>query len=60
MIKTVELKLVVVIDGQMIPLISVDYSESIGQMIDDGIIEDNNESIVEHIMDEYNDGNCGI
>lgn len=60
MTKTVSLQLVAVIDGKTIPIKTADFTESIGEMIKDGYIADNDEDIVEHLTDAFYDGDSGI
>lgn len=60
MAKSVSLQLVAVIDGKIIPIKTVDYSESIGEMIADGHMNDSESDIVEHLTEEFYDGDSGI
>jgi hypothetical protein len=59
MAKHVYLQVVISINGKTFPIKTVDYSESIREMINDGYI-DNDTDIVDHLTEEYNDGNSGI
>lgn len=51
--KIVKVKLIVEIDGEIFEEIkTLDYSESVAEMIADGILSDDNDSIAEHIGEE--------
>lgn len=58
--KEVTLKLVAEIDGVQIDIKTANFTDSINNMIKDGYVDDNNESIVEHLTDAFYDGDSGI
>jgi hypothetical protein len=60
MVATVSLQLVAVIDEKIIPIKTVDYSESIREMISDGHMDDSENDIVEYLTSEFYDGDSGI
>ena len=43
---------IVEIDGERYAVSSCDYSESIAELIKDGILNNNNQEIVNHIVDD--------
>ncbi len=58
--KSVSLKLVAEIDGVQIEIKTASYTDSIHDMINDGHVDDNNNSIVEYLTDLFYDGDAGI
>lgn len=58
--KNISLKLVAEIDGVQVEIKTANFTDSINDMIKDGYIGDNNESIVEHLTDAFYDGDSGI
>jgi len=57
---SVILKLVVEIDGREYAIKTVDYTESIGGMIGDGILTNTDTAIVEHLTEEFYENDSGI
>jgi len=51
-VKEIIYKEIVEIDGQQYVLTSCDYSESIDELIRDEVIEHDNQSIIDHIIDD--------
>lgn len=52
MIKQVTYKEVICIDDREYTVSTCDYSESIHQLIQDEVLEDDNQEIVNHIVDD--------
>ena len=50
--KQVIYKEIIVIDGREYTVSSCDYSESVNELIYDNILEDDNQDIVNHIVDD--------
>lgn len=50
--KTITYREVVTIDGRDYTVSTCDYSESIAELIADSVIEDDNQEIINHIIDD--------